>query len=295
MGIDLPRPGQLGGLSAEFAALLARSAADSPVSEALALGYLAGASAQRPRSRRTGESTWFLIDRDLVVRNAHGESMRRLPWLEGDLFVGRQIPDIREVPIAVRTLSVDHYSAALAGVRSRFVFTSYGHTYSIDAVPVHQDANRDTVEAVLAVATPSQSHTSAATAYETTAERLARFAERADRRVEFHRLAGRTDSQAVERNAAERARQAAERAALNARRLRSREAADGRGDGPSLSPRETEVLQLASHGLTSPEIAEQLVVSAATIKTHLGNVYAKLGVGDKAAAVAVAIRHGLID
>lgn len=294
-GIDLPRRGQLEGVSDEFEALIACSVTDSPFREALALGYLAGASASARRSRRTGEATWFLIDRDLVVRGAHGESMRRLPWLEADLFVDRQIPDIHEVPLAVRSLSVDHYSAALAGVRSRFAFTSYGHTFSIDAVPVHHDGNSDTVEAVLAVATPVRSQTSAATAYELTAERLAQFAGRADRRAEVHRLAGRTAPQAAERHAGDRARQAAELAALNARRLRSRETTDGFVDGPALSPRETEVLQLASQGLTSPEIAERLVVSAATIKTHLGNVYAKLGASDKAAAVAVALRHGLID
>ena len=221
--------------------------------------------------------------------------MRRLPWLDADLFVERQIPDIREVPAAVRSLSVAHYSAALAGVRSRFVFTSYGHTFSIDAVPVHHDGNRGECQAVLALATPARSQTGAATAYETAAERLAGFAERAEERGELHRLAGRSAAQAVERGAAERARRAAERAALNARRLRSREAAGGSVGGPSLSPRETQVLELASRGLTSPEIAEQLVVSRATIKTHLGNVYAKLGVTGKAAAVAAAMRRGLID
>jgi two-component system nitrate/nitrite response regulator NarL len=51
---------------------------------------------------------------------------------------------------------------------------------------------------------------------------------------------------------------------------------------------------LASHGLTSGEIAEQLVVSAGTVRTHLENVYLKLGVSDKAAAVATALRYGLI-
>jgi DNA-binding NarL/FixJ family response regulator len=55
------------------------------------------------------------------------------------------------------------------------------------------------------------------------------------------------------------------------------------------------VLQLASHGLTAYEIAEQLVLSAGTVKTHLRNIYRKLGVADKAAAVAAALRHGLID
>jgi two-component system nitrate/nitrite response regulator NarL len=52
---------------------------------------------------------------------------------------------------------------------------------------------------------------------------------------------------------------------------------------------------LASHGLTSVEIAQQLVLSAGTVRTHLENIYLKLGVSDKAAAVATALRYGLID
>jgi DNA-binding NarL/FixJ family response regulator len=62
-----------------------------------------------------------------------------------------------------------------------------------------------------------------------------------------------------------------------------------------VTPRETEVLQLASHGLTASDIAEQLVLSTGTVKTHLRNIYCRLGVADKAAAVAAALRHGLID
>lgn len=64
---------------------------------------------------------------------------------------------------------------------------------------------------------------------------------------------------------------------------------------PLITPREADVLTLASHGLTSAETAEQLVVSVGTVRTHLENVYEKLGVADKAAAVATALRHGLID
>jgi two-component system nitrate/nitrite response regulator NarL len=66
-------------------------------------------------------------------------------------------------------------------------------------------------------------------------------------------------------------------------------------DAPAITPREADVLVLASHGLTSGEIAGELVVSAGTVRTHLENIYVKLGVSDKAAAVATALRHGLID
>jgi PAS domain S-box-containing protein len=70
-----------------------------------------------------------------------------------------------------------------------------------------------------------------------------------------------------------------------------------RGDlaPPQLTPRELEVLQLAARGHTAPQIAEELVVSRDTVKTHLRHVYAKLEVNDRAAAVAQALRLGLID
>ena len=70
---------------------------------------------------------------------------------------------------------------------------------------------------------------------------------------------------------------------------------DAPAEPPSITPRETEVLSLASHGLTHCEIAELLCVSSATVRTHLQNIYPKLGVCDKAAAVAAALRHGLIE
>jgi PAS domain S-box-containing protein len=65
--------------------------------------------------------------------------------------------------------------------------------------------------------------------------------------------------------------------------------------GPQLiSPRELEILRLAAEGNTGPEIAEELVLSALTVKTHFANIYGKLGVSDRAAAVAQAFRLGLI-
>lgn len=61
-----------------------------------------------------------------------------------------------------------------------------------------------------------------------------------------------------------------------------------------LTPRELEVLELAADGRNAPRIAEELVVSVATVRTHFGNIYDKLSVGDRAAAVAKAMRLGLI-
>jgi PAS domain S-box-containing protein len=61
-----------------------------------------------------------------------------------------------------------------------------------------------------------------------------------------------------------------------------------------ISDRELEVLCLAADGHTGPAIAKRLVVAPSTVKTHFNNIYAKLGVSDRAAAVAVALRTGLI-
>jgi DNA-binding NarL/FixJ family response regulator len=60
-----------------------------------------------------------------------------------------------------------------------------------------------------------------------------------------------------------------------------------------LTPREAEVLSLIAAGLTNTEIAERLVVSAATVKTHVNHIFAKAGVRDRAQAVSYAYRHGL--
>jgi two-component system nitrate/nitrite response regulator NarL len=61
-----------------------------------------------------------------------------------------------------------------------------------------------------------------------------------------------------------------------------------------LTDRESEVLGLLATGASAPDIASQLHLSAATVKTHLHNLYAKLGVSDRAAAVAEGMRRGLI-
>jgi two-component system nitrate/nitrite response regulator NarL len=62
-----------------------------------------------------------------------------------------------------------------------------------------------------------------------------------------------------------------------------------------LTPREIEILQLSADGMIGPDIAEHLVVSPGTVKTHFQNIYAKWNVADRAAAVAEAMRQGLID
>ena len=66
-------------------------------------------------------------------------------------------------------------------------------------------------------------------------------------------------------------------------------------DRPALSSREREVLELTAKGRSAPQIAEQLYLSTATVKTHLQRLYDKLGVSDRAAAVAEAMRRGLLE
>ncbi|MET7328270.1 response regulator transcription factor [Nonomuraea sp. NPDC005650] len=63
--------------------------------------------------------------------------------------------------------------------------------------------------------------------------------------------------------------------------------------GP-LSPREVEVLQLVAAGATNREAAARLFLTEATVKSHLLNIYAKLGVNDRAAAVTEAFNRGLL-
>jgi two-component system nitrate/nitrite response regulator NarL len=64
---------------------------------------------------------------------------------------------------------------------------------------------------------------------------------------------------------------------------------------PALSQREHEILERAADGLSAPDIARDLQISTATVKTHLRNIYEKLGVSERAAAVAEAMRRGLLE
>jgi two-component system nitrate/nitrite response regulator NarL len=66
-------------------------------------------------------------------------------------------------------------------------------------------------------------------------------------------------------------------------------------DRPMLTKREAEILALAAEGQSGPQIGRELNVAPATVKTHLKNIYEKLGVTDRAAAVAEGIRRGLVD
>lgn len=74
--------------------------------------------------------------------------------------------------------------------------------------------------------------------------------------------------------------------------IHSREVDDER---PVLTQREREILELIARGMTAPAIGRELFLSPATVKTHLGHLYEKLGVGDRAAAVAEAMRRGLLE
>jgi len=96
------------------------------------------------------DASMFLIDRDLRILIAEGEGVRRLPWMDEDLFRGRAIADLdRELPAEILSEAIDSCQAALAGERREFEFTSAGLTYEVTAVPV--PGQGDDVQSVLAV------------------------------------------------------------------------------------------------------------------------------------------------
>jgi DNA-binding NarL/FixJ family response regulator len=61
-----------------------------------------------------------------------------------------------------------------------------------------------------------------------------------------------------------------------------------------LTPRELEVLRLVGRGATNDEIGTELVIGEATVKTHVGRIFDKLGLRDRAAAIVFAFDHGLV-
>ena len=65
--------------------------------------------------------------------------------------------------------------------------------------------------------------------------------------------------------------------------------------GTKLTPREQEVLRLVAEGESAPDIAARLYIETSTVKTHLQNIYEKLGVSERAAAVAEGMRRGLVE
>lgn len=66
------------------------------------------------------------------------------------------------------------------------------------------------------------------------------------------------------------------------------------GTGPSLTPRELDVLRLVAQGSSNPAIGRALFLSEATVKTHLGHVFEKLGVNDRTRAVTRAMELRLL-
>jgi two-component system nitrate/nitrite response regulator NarL len=79
--------------------------------------------------------------------------------------------------------------------------------------------------------------------------------------------------------------------AVVAHEIRRRNGEQGR----LLTPREHEILRMTADGMSAPDIARALHLGATTVKTHLQRVYEKLGVSDRAAAVAEAMRRGILE
>ena len=108
--------------------------------------------------------------------------------------------------------------------------------------------------------------------------RAARAADEAASELRAEVRSGRLDGDAVE-------------AVLGAAGHRARRRAGGVS---GLSAREVEVLRLAARGLPSREIARRLVMSPKTVGNHIEHIYAKIGVGNRAAASLFAVQHGLL-
>lgn len=73
------------------------------------------------------------------------------------------------------------------------------------------------------------------------------------------------------------------------------QSAEQRAKEAPLSQRETEILQRVAYGGTTKSVAQELEISPHTVKTHLERIFEKLGANDRAQAVAIAIRRGLVE
>jgi NarL family two-component system response regulator LiaR len=74
----------------------------------------------------------------------------------------------------------------------------------------------------------------------------------------------------------------------------TRTAREGPELGHDLTPREREVLVLMVEGLNNPQIGERLFISVTTVRSHVSNIFSKLGVSNRAEAVALAVRNELV-
>ena len=72
------------------------------------------------------------------------------------------------------------------------------------------------------------------------------------------------------------------------------EAPAARHDHRSSPPRELDVLRLIASGQSNSEIADELFISEVTVKSHIGRIFVKLGVRDRAAAIVYAYDHGIV-
>jgi two-component system nitrate/nitrite response regulator NarL len=68
-----------------------------------------------------------------------------------------------------------------------------------------------------------------------------------------------------------------------------------KGDTEALTSREAEVIKMIADGLSVPQMAAKLNLAPSTVKTHVQNLYDKLGVSDRGAAVAEAMRRRLLE